>query len=147
MAQVLKRSLIVSFLVGVAACAGSPDSRDQVPPNAISTIRVAESGLPLPHSAENVWQYEARFQDGIQLLRFDAPLSDARSFAFALFRKNPVPGEDPNLRSVGTNREWWLREFPAHAAGASDQRDGIRRLIVILPRGRRARVWLAITGW
>lgn len=134
--------VVVPFALGCGACS---ERSDQVPPAEIQNIRHLSTGLPLPQSASNVWHFENKFQDAIQLLRFDASLADARRFARAVLRGNPVRGQPP-IGRMAADYDWWIRAYPPGGEGGEFQDYPYGEVVLILqPTGDRARIWV-LTG-
>lgn len=141
----LRRSAAVPMVVAAmlaVSCAEASVPDAPLPPDEVAKVRVAVSGARLPQSASDVRLYEARFLDGIQMLRFDASLADARSFARSALGRDAVPGEDPQNLYVGAEQEWWLDSFPEGAEGGAKRDNAGSVEIVLLPRGERATIWM-----
>ena len=129
----------------ILCCAGCDADYDQVPLEQFQNVRHLSTGLPLPPSASNVWNNEHKFQDATQRLRFDASIADARRFARAILRREPVAGE-PELYNMWANGEldWWIDAYPPAGVGGrlNDYPNG-STFLVLQPMGDRARVWIA----
>ncbi|HSI18529.1 MAG TPA: hypothetical protein VK980_12210 [Sphingomonas sp.] len=100
--------------------------------------------IRLPASASEVWYWENNYMDAAQLIRFDAPLSDARAFAKALLHHDIRPDTRPDLPK--RDMPWWRDDFPPGAEGTDEMIGGRFIKIMILPIGdKQARVWLSLS--
>lgn len=142
MAWPIGKVVVLVALLGLTACLGEATER-HVNQSEASSVTVLTLGTPLPPSATDIWVAERRFTDFDQHIRFDADLDEARSFVREVLGRDAVRGEDPHMGPI-SDYEWWLREFPVGAEGG--RRDDVSRRFllqaVILPMGRRARVWI-----
>jgi hypothetical protein len=138
----IRSTIIVLMMSAVSGC-DEPAPSDRVPDDQIRSVRQLHDSLALPPSATNVWNFENRFQDAIQLLRFDASLQDARHFARTVLRRDPVPGQ-PRAGIIGssTDREWWLSSYPPGGEGGRFDELGGGTTLILQPMGDRARIWL-----
>lgn len=135
---------LASVLIALAAsgCADE-DALAKVPADEIQSVWHLNTGLPLPASASNVWNFENKFLDAIQLLRFDASVTDARRFARAVLHKDPVPGQPPLFMMGDRRRSWWIQRYPAGGEGGRfEEVARATTSLILLPVGDRARVWV-----
>ena len=145
-ARMLKVFAVIFALNLLSGCANKADSGVQIPKERVASVDLVDLTAKLPRSATNVWLYEARFQDGIQLVRFDASLDEAREFSRNVLGQAALPGFDPHFEYLGHNRRWWLSSFPLGAEGGESTVEDTRIRLVLRPNRGRARVWLAINS-
>jgi hypothetical protein len=100
----------------------------------------------LPPHATEVYVDERSFLDSYQMLRFDAPMEEARTFATAVLGRPAAVGEDPYFTGFGAHHEWWLREYPPNGEGGRAQAPGRIVKLVLQPIGDRARIWMVISA-
>jgi hypothetical protein len=131
---------LLAILLAVAGCVDDVSTGEHVPQEQVAGIRLLGFGVALPRSATNVWRNEKSFLDAYQMLRFDAPLADAQTFARSILGRDTVPGEDPYFQAFGHNYEWWLHDYPDGARGGSRLDANPTVKVVLVPRGERARV-------
>lgn len=127
-------------------CTSCADERNgPLTPAQAARVRVLDTDLPLPPTASNVWLHEVEFLDAIQMVRFDAPIVEARTFARRALGHEPVTAAGPSLRGL-SNRDWWLDGMPTVGDGGSSENVSRSVRIVLVPRGANARVWLAVAA-
>ena len=143
--------IILAFLLGFSACGddaprGDDEARGAlVAQDQVRSIRVLGVQTGLPPSARQVWLYENSWLDAIQMLRFDASLSDARTFARSVLGRETLAGEDPRLHNIGREYPWWIRGYPKGAEGGSRNENGLLIDVVLVPNGDQARVWILVS--
>ena len=99
----------------------------------------------LPATATNVRVFEKSFTDKLQLVRFDAPVSEARAFGKAFVGADLSSADVPNIGPFGSNLPWWITSIPHNAEGGEDRRaSGRIRQIVMVQRGDVARIWFVV---
>lgn len=111
-------------------------------------ITVVYRDRPLPASAANVYYREKCGIDCMQMIRFDAPLADARAYAEQALQTGKLRqgfnpwvdgnGFDPWAGS-GEPTSWWPRRISGRFYGAEDS-GGQPMKIAMVPRGDMATV-------
>jgi hypothetical protein len=138
------RSLTAAFLVvaalGVLGC--SLEEKDATHRDG-ERVAILDSGIVVPPSATNIRVYEASFLDAVQLIRFDAPLAEAREFARTLLKGNIAPRQiERSFFYASSSRDWWIRDAPPEFEGGRWEASGRRIQLLLVPQGEKATIWL-----
>lgn len=134
----------VASLVLTSACSFDEPPGAPVPQELVGSVRLLGLDARLPASATDVWAHEASFLDAYQMLRFDAPLTDARAFARSLLGRDTVRGENPRIQAFGQDFPWWIHNYPDGAEGGSISEGRTTVKIILVPRGSQACVWMLL---
>jgi len=146
------RSLL-AVLICLALCAcdpfaalGSVDEEFEVPQNQVAGIELIVPERRLPPGAHNVRMRVKHFQDTIVYVRFDAPTTEARSFAERLIGR-PLSRRSYAEMGAPDGTEWWISTELLNVAEKGEDRivdgDGLPSVsIALIPHGDIATVWL-----
>jgi hypothetical protein len=122
------------------------DRQEQVVNQAdISKVQILSSGHQLPASARNVRLRHRHFQDSVLLIRFEAPLPDARIFAERLTGQKSHTGGGARAVKANTD-DWWLDRYPVNGEGASSEGARMIASVIIEPRGDMGALWVFASG-
>lgn len=135
-------SLLALCISMLASCTGESQFNGPVEAKDISGVKLLSSGKSVPSSAYDVWVYRNSWMDSIQMIRFDAPVSEARTFAVATLGKRLVKGYDARVQNAAPKPEWWLKTLPSNAESGESHFNGPAKRITLVPSGGQARVWL-----
>lgn len=134
------------FAFCLLLCTSCEEERSgPLPAAEVAKVRVLDTDLPLPPGASNVWLRQAAFLDAIQMVRFDAPISEARAFARRVLGRDAVAGEGFGPRGT-SGPDWWLDGLPDHGEGGSIRDTSRSVRLALAPRGANARVWLWVSA-
>ncbi|MES2055139.1 MAG: hypothetical protein V4564_04295 [Pseudomonadota bacterium] len=130
----------------LSSCGFDSENRNEsVTQNEIGNISLIDTDTLLPGSATNVFIVERHFQDTIQFVRFDADSSEAEAFSRKFLEgRSPVLGEDPHLPDL--KADWWIKSFPKGARGGRVDKVHLTRLLVLLDKGSKSRVWIRLSN-
>jgi hypothetical protein len=109
-------------------------------------VKLLETNVGLPPNSSSVFLTEDAWLDRLQLIRFDAPLAEARAFAHRALGRPAVRGYDPAITHLDTRSPWWIRDFPPGAEGGKLETPHRTVSIVIVPDGAQARTWVAVSA-
>lgn len=140
----IRLGLLGALALTSSACIEEDIAGSKVAAGQEYKIRFIKEGLLLPRSAKDVWIFEKSFLDDMQLVRFDADLDEARTFATRALGRPPVPGENPHFEHLRRGREWWMGDFPEGAEGGINDAARPAVKLALQPNGRSARVWLLL---
>jgi hypothetical protein len=140
----LLMSVVFLFSASCGPMLGT-DEEQMVKPADISKVQILTSELRLPASARNVRLRHRHFQDSVLLIRFEAPLSDARFFAERLTGRKLHAGAGVSAVKAGTD-DWWLDRYPENGEGASSNGSQMSASVILEPGERTGTLWVFANG-
>jgi hypothetical protein len=134
--------LLVSLVLLELGCGPPVVMNGPVEPKNVRQITILNSDVHIPQSASNVWVYQTGGAEQKQMIRFDAPEADARSFAKVILGTDLIPGRDAGLQNFSPKLDWWLQVYPMGADGGDSAEGYPARRLQLTTKGGKARVWL-----